>query len=216
MIVSEVTNNFKKFLEKYISKKMNKFLRYLVYWRIVWYIIGRIRIALLRMLKYILGSQGTHEGVVLRESYTLYYITDRLRMQEIYNEIMCTMPNAFHRIPDRFKIQEICNKAVEVDSWQLKDLPNHFKTQEMVNKAVRYYLFSFQFVPDWFAAQQQIDLWYDKNCVYNDNEMIKWYDSYKARKSQQAEIKEELLPIAWHPDRMMDWCMSEDEKTFWR
>ena len=86
----------------------------------------------------------------------------------------------------------------------------------MVNKAVRYYLFSFQFVPDWFAAQQQIDLWYDKNCVYNDNEMIKWYDSYKARKSQQAEIKEELLPIAWHPDRMMDWYMSEDEKTFWR
>ena len=216
MIVSEMTNNFKKFLEKYISKKMNKFLRYLVYWRIVWYIIGRIRIALLRMLKYILGSQGTHEGVVLKESYTLYYIYDRPRMQEIYNEIMCTMPNAFHRIPDRFKIQKICNKAVEVDPWQLKDLPNHFKTQEMVNKAVRYYLFSFQFVPDWFSAQQQIDLWYDKNFVYNDNEMIKWYDSYKARKSQQAEIKEELLPIAWHPDRMMDWCMSEDEKTFWR
>ena len=47
----------------------------------------------------------------------------------------------------------------------------------MVNKAVRYYLFSFQFVPDWFAAQQQIDLWYDKNFVYNNNEMIKWYDS---------------------------------------
>ena len=216
MIVSEMTNNFKKFLEKYISKKMNKFLRYLVYWRIVWYIIGRIRIALLRMLKYILRSQGTHEGVVLSESYTLYYITDHPRMQEIYNEIMCTMPNAFHRIPDRFKIQEICNKAVEVDSSQLKDLPNHFKTQEMVNKAVRYYIFSFQFVPDWFAAQQQIDLWYDKNFVYNNNEMIKWYDSYKARKSQQAEIKEELLPIAWHPDRMMDWYMSEDEKTFWR
>ena len=38
----------------------------------------------------------------------------------------------------------------------------------------------------------------------------------KARKSQQAEIKEELSPIAWHPDRMMDWYMSEDEKTFWR
>ena len=28
--------------------------------------------------------------------------------------------------------------------------------------------------------------------------------------------KQEFLPIAWHPDRMMDWCMSEDEKRQWR
>ena len=24
--------------------------------------------------------------------------------------------------------------------------------------------------------------------------------------------KEELLPIAWHPNRVMDWCAPEDEK----
>ena len=24
--------------------------------------------------------------------------------------------------------------------------------------------------------------------------------------------KEELLPIAWHPNRVMDWCVPEDEK----
>ena len=151
---------------------MNTFLRYLIYWCIVWYIIRGIRIALSRMLKHILGFQGTHEGVVLRESYTLYYVTDRLRMQEMYNEIMRTMPNAFHRIPDRFKTQEMYNKAVEVDPWQLKDVPNYFKTQEMCNKAVRYYLFSLQAVPDWFVTQQQIDVWYDDDYVYNDNEMM--------------------------------------------
>ena len=43
----------------------------------------------------------------------------------------------------------------------------------MCNKAVRYYLFSFQFVPDWFVTQQQIDVCYDGDYVYNDNEMIK-------------------------------------------
>ena len=43
----------------------------------------------------------------------------------------------------------------------------------MCNKAVRYYLLSLQFVPDWLVTQQQIDLWYDKDYVYNDNEMIK-------------------------------------------
>ena len=68
-----------------------------------------------RMLEYILGSQGTHEGVVLRESYTLYYVTDRLRMQEMYNEVMRIMPYTFHHILDRFKTQEMCKKAVEVD-----------------------------------------------------------------------------------------------------
>ena len=125
---------------------------------------------------------------------------------------MRIIPNAFHQISDHFKTQEICNKVVEVDPWQLKDVPNHFKTQEMCNKAMRYYPFSLQFVPDWFVTQQQIDVWYDDNYVYNDDEMIKWYDGYKARRVQKAKINKTLLPIAWHPDRVIDWCMSEDEK----
>ena len=34
----------------------------------------------------------------------------------------------------------------------------------------------------------------------------------KKRKAQKAKIKKELMPIAWHPSRYWDWCMSEDEK----
>ena len=195
---------------------MNTFLRYLVYWCIVFYIIGWIRIILSRMLEYILGSQGMHEAVVPRESYILDYVTDRLKMQEMYNEIIRIIPNVFHHIPHRFKTQGMYSKAIEVDPWQLKDILDHFKTQEMCNKAVRYYLFSLQFVPDWFVTQQQIDVWYDDDYVYNDNEMIKWYDGYKAQRIQKAKIKEELLPIVWHPDHVMDWCMSEDEKRQWK
>ena len=37
----------------------------------------------------------------------------------------------------------------------------------------------------------------------------------KKQKAQKASIKEELLSIAWHPDRVMDCCMSEDEKRQW-
>ena len=48
--------------------------------------------------------------------------------------------------------------------------------------------------------------------VYNDNEIIKWFNEYQKRKAQKAKIKEELLPIAWHPDRVMDLCIPEDEK----
>ena len=31
-------------------------------------------------------------------------------------------------------------------------------------------------------------------------------------KAQKAQIKKELIPIAWYPSRHWDWCMSEDEK----
>ena len=37
-------------------------------------------------------------------------------------------------------------------------------------------------------------------------------EEYKDRKAQKAEIKEELLPVAWHPSHVIDWCFSEDEK----
>ena len=94
-------------------------------------------------------------------------------MQEMYNEIMRIIPNAFHHIADHFKTQEMCEKAIEEDPWQLKDVLDCFKTQKMCNKAVRYYLFSLQFDPDWFVTQQQIDLWHDDDYVYNDNEMIR-------------------------------------------
>ena len=118
------------------------------------------------------------EGVVLRESYTLYYVTDHLSMQEMNNEIMYTMPNAFHRNPDRFKTQGMCNKAVEVDPLQLKGVPNHFKTQEMCEKAVKKYLWLLKYVPDWFVTQQQLKIQHDVDGYYNDDELIGWYEGY--------------------------------------
>ena len=131
-------------------------------------------------------------GAVRRESYTLGYV------------------------PDHLKTQGMCDKAVVRNPWLLTYVPDPFKTQKICDKAVRDYLFSLQFVPDWFVTREQIDKWYDDDYVYNDNEMIEWYDGYKKRKAQKALTKEELMPIAWHPDRMMNWCMSEDEKRRWK
>ena len=58
----------------------------------------------------------------------------------------------------------------------------------MCDDVVRDYRFSLQFVPNWFVTQQQIDTWYDGDYVYNDNEMIKWYEYYKKQKAQRANI----------------------------
>ena len=85
----------------------------------------------------------------------------------------------------------------------------------MCDDAVRYYPYSLEHVPDWFVTQQQIDKWYNNNYVHNDEGLSKWYEGYEKRKAQKASIKKKLRPIAWHPDRVMDWCMSEDEKRWW-
>ena len=68
-----------------------------------------------------------------------------------------------------------------------------------------------QFVSDWFVSQLQLDVWYDDDYWYHNDEVIEWYDEYKKRKAQKTKIKEELMPIAWHLDRVMDWCMSENK-----
>ena len=134
------------------------------------------------------------------------------KTQEVSDDAMRSNPAVFFLVPDSFKSQEMYIKAVEVDPWQLDDAPDHLETQEMCDEAVKDYPFSLQLVPDWFLTRQQIDIWYDGDYIYNDNEMIKWYDGYKKRKTQKTSIKEELLPIAWHPSRWWDWCVIEDEK----
>ena len=130
------------------------------------------------------------------------------------------MPNAFHRIPDRFKTQEMCIKAVEVDPSFLQLIPDHFKTQGICDKAVRDDSSSLQFVPDWFVARERLYMWHDDyfdddGVHWDDDEdkFFEWYDGYKKRKAQKAKIKKELMPIAWHPSRWWDWCISEEEKN---
>ena len=98
----------------------------------------------------------------------------------------------------------MCERAVWLGPSVLQLVPDHFKTQEICDDAVRDESFSLQYVPDWFVTQQQVKL--------RDNRLISWYNGYQKRKAQKAKIKEELLPITWHPDRVMDWCVPEDQK----
>ena len=74
---------------------------------------------------------------------------------------------------------------------------------------------SLQYVCDWFVTSDWVHMWYidSEYCDYDDEvNFFEWYNSYKKRKVQKASIKEEHLPITWHPSRYWDWCMSEEEK----
>ena len=109
----------------------------------------------------------------------------------------------------------MCKRVVENESYSLKFVPDYFKTREMCDKAVEVDPYSLQYVPDWFVTKEGVYMWYDdsKYCDGDDEDnFFKRYDGYKRRKAQKASLKEQLIPITWHPSRYWDWCMSEDKK----
>ena len=73
-----------------------------------------------------------------------------------------------------------------------------------------------EYVSDRFVTEQQIGAWGDDDDYYDDHKLIEWHGDYLKRKAQKAQIKKELMPIFWHPDLVMGWCMSEDEKRPWK
>ena len=54
-------------------------------------------------------------------------------------------------------------------------------------------------------TQEQVKIRHDNDVYCNDAELVKWYNVYKKHKAQKSIIKEELIPIAWHPSIMQDW-----------
>ena len=92
-------------------------------------------------------------------------------------------------------------------------LPDHLKIRGMFKKAVEKYIWLLKYVPDYFVTYQQIKIWHDNDDYCNNNGLIKWHKGYQKRRVHKAKIKEELLPVVWHPSRWWDWCAPEDEKT---
>ena len=118
------------------------------------------------------------------------------------------MPFAFNAdIVVMFLTQEMCNEAVQSDPEMLKHVPDQFLTQEMCNEAVQSDPWMLEYVPDWFVTLQE--MWYED---FDDDIVITLPEAYIKRKIQKAKIKEELMPVAWHPDRWWNWCVTEDEK----
>ena len=122
-------------------------------------------------------------------------------------------PDSLFFIPDHIKTQSMCDGAACIEPYLLASVPNCFKAPKMCDKAVRKECFSLFFLSDWFVTEQQVNYLRDDDDDLYDNRLIEWYEGYKKRKAQKTLIKEELVPIAWHPSRWWDWCVSEEEKN---
>ena len=41
--------------------------------------------------------------------------------------------------------------------------------------------------------------------------LLAWHMKFEIRKALKKELNEELMTVAWNPNRWWDWCVSEDE-----
>ena len=42
--------------------------------------------------------------------------------------------------------------------------------------------------------------------------LLAWHTKFEKCKALKKELNKELMPAAWHPNRLRDWCMLEDKK----
>ena len=71
------------------------------------------------------------------------------------NKAVCMDPYSLEYVPDRFKTEEMCNKAVRSEPYTLRYVPDHLKTQEMCNEALR--IFSLMSIKEKACAMRQWD-----------------------------------------------------------
>ena len=142
--------------------------------------------------------------------FHLTFLPDRLKTKGMCKRVVEKYPYSLECVPDHFKTGEMYLEAVHKNPYTLRHVPDQFKTKEICNKAVKKNPSSLQYVPDYFLMQQQVKLWRNNSDFYY--RLIEWYEGHKKRKAQKASIKEELMPIVWHPSTWWDWCVPEDEK----
>ena len=149
-------------------------------------------------------------------SEALRYVPDHLKTQGMCSQAVRNNPAVFVLVPGYLKTEEACNKALEVDPWSLYHVPNRLTMQGICLKALKDDPSSLMFVLDWFVARGPLDVWYDDEYWYHHDEMIEWHEGYKKQKAQKTSVKEEFMLIAWDPSRYWNWCMSKDEKRWWK
>ena len=175
-----------------------------------------------------LRTQEMCDRAIDKYPWCFRFVADKFKTQELCEKAVDKYPENFEYVPDRYITQEMCEKTFdeypELDGREICSLdfiPDKFKTREICEKAVDKHPENFKYIPDCFITREMIGNGGHSYCksFYNDkfhdwfnDEFHAWFNGYKQRKTQKAQIKAELLPIAWHPDRVIDWCFDEEEK----
>ena len=134
--------------------------------------------------------------------------------------------------PDKYKTQRTCDEAVDDCLAALKLVPDWFVISEMIEKRftglyadenILYFnegsgnaIFNSNRIGILDIDLNNTNL--DNNFDENDPDtiilirLLTWHIKFKKYKKFKKELSEKLMPVAWHPNRWWDWCMSEYEK----
>ena len=139
------------------------------------------------------------------------YVPNELKTQEMCERAVEIGHNWFFDfVPEQFRTQAMCESVIGKNIYFFNSIPDKFKTKEMCERAVETApRIFFEDVPDYFVTPKILELC--KNAIAEDKQkdyqdayqtfkMMACIEEYKDCKYQKARIKEELLPIAWHPD----------------
>ena len=141
-------------------------------------------------------TREMYNEVAQRDPRVLRLVPDQFVTQEMCNEAVERVPWMLVFVPAQYKTQEMCNESVKKSPEALEHVFDQYKTQEMCNEAVQRVPWMLVFVPDWFVMLQKT--WHED--FGYDDVLSTWRDAYIKRKAQKTKIKEELMPVAWHPD----------------
>ena len=159
-------------------------------------------------------------------------IHDRYKAQKMCDSAVSKNPFFIVYCPDKCKTQRLCDKAVNGSLAALKLVPEWFVTNKTIKKCftglyadenVLYFNQDFGNVV--FSCNEigvlNIDL-NDINLDTNFGEddldtiihirLLARHIKFEKRKALKKQRSEELMPIASHPKRLQNFCMSEDDK----
>lgn len=102
-----------------------------------------------------LKTQEMRAEAVQKEPYSLHYVRDKYKNQDIIKESMLISLVLFFLITDHLKIQEMCIKTVEENSWDLFYAPDHFKTQKMGRQYMKTFTLHMSLIALWQKSKQK-------------------------------------------------------------
>ena len=136
-------------------------------------------------------------------------------------------------VPNCYKTQQMWDKAVDDCLAALKFVPDGFVASKMI-KILFTSLYADQNILFFnqdssnvvFIFNEMGVLNIDLNYINIDDavsgeddadtiiliRLLAWHVKFEKGEELKKELNEELMPVAWHPSRWWDWCMSEDEK----
>ena len=173
------------------------------------------------------------DAVVSNDPTLIVYCPDKYITQRMCDKAVDEDLFLIVYCPDKYVTQKMCDEIVDYSLTLLKLIPNWFVTSKMIIKPFTA-LYADQNICYFnedsgeaaFSCSEMGIVDIDLNNIslgdkFDEDDPdtiilmrgLAWHIKFRKREEHKKELREELIPVAWHPNRWWDWCMSEDEKN---